>query len=115
MLIVQYKPNDSSVAVADGKIKEIAENWVRDITKSDNKIVVISQLLMVDGIRAALAKLMVDPSLVVIEVYNAEDELMESVNITDRYCLTSWNSFPEVQIEFLKTTIKSGKYEPNKS
>lgn len=113
MLIVQYKPNDSSVAIADGKIKEVAEAWVRDITFHERQVVSISQLLMIDGIRAALVDLYVDPSLVVIEVYNAEDELMESVSITDRYCLTSWNSFPQVQVDCLRTTIKSGKYGPN--
>ncbi|AFC21809.1 hypothetical protein GAP32_359 [Cronobacter phage vB_CsaM_GAP32] len=110
MLIVQYKPNDSSAAIADGKIKEVAADWVRDITYSERKVVVISQTLMIDGIRAALVDLNVDPSLIAIEVYNEEDELMESVSITDRYCLTSWSSFPQVHVDCLRTVVKSGKY-----
>lgn len=113
MLIVQYKPNDSSVAVADGEIKSVAENFLDCITFSERKVVVISQLLMIDAIRAVLVEQHIDPSLVVIEVYNEQDELMESVSITDRYCLTSWQSFPSVQIDFLRTTIASGKYGKN--
>lgn len=113
MLIVQYKPNDSSAAVADGEIKAVAEDFLDCISTFERKVVVISQLLMIDVIRAVLVEKYIDPSLVVIEVYNAEDELMESVSITDRYCLTSWNSFPQVQIDCLRTTIKSGKYGQN--
>lgn len=110
MLIVQYKPNDSSVAIADGKIKEITADWIRYTTFSERKVVIVSQLLVIDGIRAALVDQYIDPSMVVIEVYDENDELMESVSITDRYSLTSWDSFPQVQIDLLKTTIKGGKY-----
>lgn len=114
MLIVQYKPNDSSVAIADGIVKEVTEEWIRDIEYNEH-IVVVSQVLVIDGIRAALVSLNVDPSLVVIEVYNTEDELIESVSITDRFALTSWESIPAVQIDFLKTLCKSGKYDPRNS
>lgn len=115
MLIVQYKPTCNSVAIADSNIKSVAEDFLDCISTFERKVVVISQSLMIDGIRAVLVEKNIDPSLVVIEVYNEEDELLESVSITDNYCLTSWESLPEVQIDFLKTTISSGKYDPNKS
>lgn len=114
MLIVQYKPTSDLVAIADSNIKAVAEEFLDCISTFERKVVVISQVLMIDGIRAVVVEKNIDPSLIVIEVYNEDDELMESVSITDTYTLTSWNSLPQVQINFLKTTIKAGKYDPNK-
>lgn len=111
MLIVQYI-HDNDVSVADSKVKSVAEEFLDCITFSERKVVQISQVLMIDAIRSVLVEKQIDPSLVVIEVYNEENELVERVSITDSYCLTSWNNIPAVQIDFLKTLCKSGKYAP---
>lgn len=110
MLIVQYIHSDD-VSVADSKLKECAEDFLDGITFDERKVVQISQVLMIDAIRAVLIEKQIDPALVVIEVYDENSELLESVSITDTYSLTSWNSIPAVQFEFLKTICKSGKFQ----
>lgn len=111
MLIVQYIHSDD-VSVADSKLKERAEDFLDGVAFSERTVVQISQVLMIDAIRAVLVEKQIDPALVVIEVYNEENELVERVSITDSYCLTSWDNIPAVQIDFLKTLCKSGKYAP---
>lgn len=114
MLIVQYKPSSNIVAVADSNIKSVAESFMDGITFEEHKVVIISQLLLLDGIRAVLVEKNIDPSLVHIEVYNEDGEFCETVNITEHFAITSWESFPAVQFDLLKTICKSGKYEPTK-
>lgn len=109
MLIVMYKPN-TECAVPDAQLKSQATAFLTDIPVNTNKYVCISQVVMIDAIRAVMVENKISPDLVAFEVYNDDHELLESVSITQNYGLTSWESFRDDMIQFIKTIVKSGRY-----
>lgn len=109
MLIVMYKPN-TECAVPDAQLKSQAAAFLTDIPVNTNKYVTISQLIMIDAIRAVMVENKISPDLVAFEVYNDDHELLETVDIKNDYALTSWESFRTDMYDFLKTICTVGKY-----
>lgn len=108
MLIVMYKPN-SDTSVPDAKAKEQAQKFFDELPESGNHYVCISQMLMVDAIRAVMVERNISPDTVVFEVYNDEHELAEMVNVNQKYMLSSWKSFRNDAIDFIRTVVMRNK------
>lgn len=104
MLIVMYKPN-SGTAIPDAQVKTQVEEWLSDIPIQTNKYISISQMLVVDAVRAVMIEKYISPDLVMFEVYNENNELIESVSVNSNFQLSSWKSFRNDSMNFIRTCI----------